>query len=116
MKIAKSRIKFVPRKIHVKKGDTVYILSGKDKNKIGKIIEVIPKMGKVIVENVNLRTKHLKPSQVNPEGGITKIPAPIFSSKVMLYSNENNTKIKTYKKVLEDGSKVRYSKKYDEII
>ena len=116
MKIAKSRIKFVPKKIHVKKGDTVYILSGKDKNKIGKIVEVIPKLGKVTVENVNLKTKHLKPSQTNPEGGIFKIPSPIFSSKVMLYSNENKARIKITKKILEDGSKVRYSKKYDEII
>lgn len=116
MKIAKSRIKFVPRKMHVKKGDNVYILSGKDRSKIGKIIEVIPKIGKVVVENVNLKTKHLKPSQANPEGGIVKVASPIFSSKVMLYSNQNNTPVKAYKKILEDGSKVRYSKKYDEAI
>ena len=71
-------------KLHVKKGDTVLVLSGKDKGKQGKIVEALPKKAKVVVEGVNKVKRHTKPSQANPQGGIITKEAPMSSSKVML--------------------------------
>ena len=67
-------------KLHVKKGDTVQVLSGKDKGKEGKILTALPKKGKVIVEGVNKVKRHNKPSQSNPQGGIVTKEAAISSS------------------------------------
>ena len=71
-------------KMHVRKGDTVVVLSGKDKGKKGKIVEALPKKSKVVVEGVNKVKRHTKPSQGNPQGGIIVKEAAIASSKVML--------------------------------
>ena len=71
-------------KIHVKTGDTVYITSGDDKGKKGKVLEVSPKESKVIVEGLNLVTKHVKPRRMGEQGGIVKAEAPMYASKVML--------------------------------
>lgn len=71
-------------KMHVRKGDTVVVLSGKDKGKKGKIVEALPKKSKVVVEGVNKVKRHTKPSQSNPQGGIIVKEAAIASSKVML--------------------------------
>ena len=71
------------KKLHVKTGDTVVILSGKDKGKKGKILEVSPKEQKVIVEGLNIVTKHVKPRQMGQQGGIVKCEAPLYASKVM---------------------------------
>ena len=71
-------------KVHVKTGDTVVIISGKDKGKQGKVLEVSPSEGKVIVEGCNLATKHVKPRQMGDVGGIVKAEAPLYASKVML--------------------------------
>lgn len=71
-------------KLHVKKGDTVQVLSGKDKGKEGKILTALPKKGKVVVEGVNKVKRHTKPSQTNPQGGIVTKEAAIASCKVML--------------------------------
>lgn len=71
-------------KLHVKKGDTVIVLSGKDKGKQGKVIEALPKKAKVVIEGVNKVKRHTKPSQSNPQGGIIVKEAAISSSKVML--------------------------------
>ncbi|MBQ9635265.1 MAG: 50S ribosomal protein L24, partial [Acidaminococcaceae bacterium] len=71
-------------KLHVKKGDPVQVLSGKDKGKEGKILTALPKKGKVIVEGVNKVKRHTKPSQTNPQGGIVTKEAAIASWKVML--------------------------------
>lgn len=72
-------------KVHVKSGDTVMVISGKDRGKTGKVLEVSPKEGKVIVEDVNIATKHLKPRRQGDAGGILKVPAAMYASKVMLY-------------------------------
>jgi large subunit ribosomal protein L24 len=69
-------------KLHVKKDDTVIVLSGKDKGKQGKVLETAPKEGKVIVEGINVATKHVKPRQVGGKGGIVKTEAPLYASKV----------------------------------
>lgn len=116
MKIAKRNIKSVPNRVHLKKDDMAYILSGKDKGKIGKVLKVFPKLGKIMVDGVNIKTKHIKPSQQNQEGGIVKVPSPIFSSKAMLYSEKHGIRTRVYKKKLENGTKVRYIKKHDDII
>ena len=70
-------------KIHVKKGETVKVISGKDKGKEGKVLVVMPKTGKVIVEGINIATKHTKARKQGDVGGIVKQEAPISASKVM---------------------------------
>ena len=67
-------------KIRVKKGDFVKVISGKDKGKEGKVLRNIPKEGKVVVEGVNMVTRHVKPSQKNPQAGIVKQEAPLYAA------------------------------------
>lgn len=76
-------------KMHVKKGDTVKIIAGKDKGKISEIIKVISKKGKVIVKDINIQIKHVRPKQKDETGQIIQIEAPIHSSNVMLYSKKH---------------------------
>ncbi|MCE5285012.1 MAG: 50S ribosomal protein L24 [Pelosinus sp.] len=102
-------------KLHVKKGDTVIVLSGKDKGKQGKIIEALPKKGKVVVEGVNKVKRHTKASQKAPQGGIIVKEAPLSSSKVMLVCTECNKPTRIKKTALASGN-VRVCKKCGEII
>lgn len=113
--MAKPRIKFVPNKLHVKTGDTVYVISGKDKGQTGKVLRVFPKKGKILVEGINKITKHLKPSQMNPQGGVVEREAPIFSSKVMIFDEKAGKPTRVGYK-FENGKKVRYSKKTGEVL
>ena len=101
-------------KLHVKTGDTVVILSGKDKGKQGKVLEVSPKEQKVIVEGLNIVTKHVKPRQMGQQGGIVHQEAPIYASKVMLVCPSCGKPTRLAHKLLEDGSKVRLCKKCGE--
>lgn len=78
------------KKVHVKTGDTVYVVSGKDKGKTGKVLAVAPKEGKVIVEGVNIVTKHVKPRKQGDAGGIIKAEGAMYASKVMLYCTKCN--------------------------
>ena len=71
-------------KLHVKTGDTVVIISGNDKGERGKVLEVSPKEKKIIVEGLNIATKHVKPRQMGQQGGIVKCEAPMYASKVMI--------------------------------
>lgn len=80
--MAKPKIKFVPESLHVKTGDLVYVISGKDKGKTGKVVKVFPNKGKVVVEGINMITKHMKPTPINPQGGVVSKEAAIFSSKL----------------------------------
>ncbi|WP_297598232.1 50S ribosomal protein L24 [uncultured Cetobacterium sp.] len=107
--MAKPKIKFVPESLHVKTGDTVFVISGKDKGKTGKVVKVFPNKGKIVVENINMVTKHMKPSQINPQGGVVTKPAPMFSSKVMLFDEKAGKPTRVGYKFV-DGKKVRYSK------
>ncbi len=95
----------------IKKGDTVKVITGKDKGKEGKVLSV--KDGKVIVEGVNTVTKHAKPSQANPQGGIIHKEAAIDVSNVM-YVNKGKTTRVGFK--LEGDKKVRYAKATGEVI
>lgn len=101
-------------KVHVRKKDTVMVISGKDKGKIGEVLEVIPKKGKVVVKGVNIVSRHTKPNRQNVQGGIIKKEAPIFSSKVMLYCNNCKNVTRISHKILDDGTKVRVCKKCGE--
>ena len=97
------------KKIHVKTGDTVMVISGKDKGKTGKVLEVSPKEGKIIVEDINIVTKHVKPRREGEAGGIMKVPGAMYASKVMLYCSECKKPTRIAHKVSGD-SKVRVCK------
>ncbi|MGI5997132.1 MAG: 50S ribosomal protein L24 [Lutispora sp.] len=104
------------KKLHVKKGDTVVVISGKDKGKKAKVLVSYPKDGKVIVEGVNMSTKHKKPSQKVQQGGIIHQESPIFASKVMLWCDKCKKGVRIGKRILQDGSKVRYCKSCGDIL
>ncbi len=99
----------------LKKGDSVIVISGKDKNKTGIIQKVYPKLDKVVIDGVNLRKKHKKPTQANPDGTIVEIYAPIFASKVALVDPKTKKATKIGYKVV-DGKKVRYTKDSNTVI
>lgn len=98
-------------KMHVKKGDTVKILCGKDKGKQGKILRSIPQKQRVVVEGANMMKKAMHPTQANPQGGISTMEAPIHVSNVMLVCPNCNQASRVSKRVNEAGKKVRVCKK-----
>ncbi len=102
------------QKIHVRKGDMVMVISGKNAGTKGKVLEVIPKTGRVVVEKVNIVKKHAKPSQKLPQGGIQEKEAPIASSNVMLYCEKCNAPTRVGHKEL-DGKFVRVCKHCGEV-
>ncbi len=103
-------------KVHIKKGDTVCVLSGKSKGKKGKIIKVFPRKKQAIVEGVNMATKHQRPTAHMPQGGIMQIESPIYTSKLMVICSKCNKPTRVGHKVLADGSKVRICKKCEEVL
>mgnify|MGYP001484217625 FL=1 len=96
--------------MHVKKGDKVQVITGKDKGKQGVILKVLPKQNRVIVEGVNIIKKHAKPSQANPQGGIIEMEAPIHASNVMPLDPETKEPTRVGYR-FENGKKIRYAKK-----
>lgn len=104
------------KKIHVKKNDTVMVISGKDKGKTGEVLSVMPKTGKIIVKGVNVVTKHQKPNRQNMQGGIIQKEAPIYSSKVMLYCTKCKSVTRISTKAEENGTKNRICKKCGETL
>lgn len=102
--------------VHVKKGDTVYVLSGKDKGKKGKVLSVIPDDKMVLIEGINMSVKHKKPKGRFQQGGIITQESPISSSKVMLVCGRCKTPTKVAKLLHEDGQKDRVCKKCGEVI
>ena len=102
--------------VHVKAGDTVYVLSGKDKGKKGKVLNVNPSDMTVIVEGINVSTKHKKPTGRNQQGGIIHQESPIKSSKVMLFCSRCKSPTKVGKLVHENGQKDRVCKKCGEVL
>ena len=105
------------KKFNIKKGDTVYVNAGNDKGKTGKVLSVIPAEDRLIVEGVNMVSKHTKPNAKQPQGGIIRQEAPVHISNVQLVdpaaSNPAPTRV-GYKFV--DGKKIRYAKKSGEEI
>jgi len=102
--------------MHVVKNDTVKILSGKYRGKTGKVLKVFRDEKRVIVEGINIIKKHSKPSQKNPQGGIIEKEASVHVSNVMVIDPKTNEPTRIGYKYLEDGSKVRYSKKSGEML
>ena len=105
----------------VRKGDEVLIISGVYKNSKGRVLKVLPKKERVIVEGINFRKHHSKPTQQMPQGGIIEREAPIHVSNVMVICPANGKPTRVSKKALDGEGKasrnrVRYSKKYDEVI
>lgn len=101
--------------MHVKKGDKVMVITGKDKGKTGVILAAFPKKDRVVVEGVNIIKKHSKPSQGNPQGGIISQEAPIHVSNVMVVDPKSNEPTRVgYQEV--NGKKVRVAKKSGEVL
>ena len=97
-------------KLHVRKGDNVKVLTGKDRGKEGKIIRAIPETERVVVEKINMMKKAMRPTQQNPQGGISTMEAPIHVSNVMLVCPKCNKPTRVGHKI-ENGKKVRVCKK-----
>ena len=103
-------------KINIKKGDTVYVLSGEDRGKEGRVLEVQRSKYRAIVEGVNIVTKSTKPSAKHPQGGLVKIEAPVHISNLALIDPKSGKPTRGGYKVEADGKKIRYSKKSGEEI
>lgn len=104
------------KKLHVKKDDMVTVIAGKEKGKTGRIIRVFPDKGRVVVENLNVVKRHTRPTRANAQGGIVEKEAPLDSSNVLLLCASCNKPTRTGFRILEDGSKVRFCKKCNEIV
>ena len=100
----------------IKKGDSVVVRSGKDKGRTGTVLQVMPKDGKVLVQGVNVATRHRKPSQANPEGGIDRREAPMAISKVGLADPKTGKATRVRFETSSDGKKARVAVKSGEKI
>lgn len=103
-------------KCHIKKNDKVKVIAGKDNGKVGKVIDVLQKKNRLLVENVNMVKRHTRPSASNKQGGIVEGEAPIHWSNVMLMCNKCVAPVRIKMRRLEDGKKVRVCRKCNEII
>ena len=98
-------------KVHVKKNDTVVVISGKDRGKRGRVLHVVPKKGHALVEGVNMAKRHTRPNpQKNIKGGILTKESPIHVSNLMVIDPETDQPARVVRKVLEDGRRVRISR------
>lgn len=102
------------KKMHVKTGDTVVVLSGKEKGKKGKILASSPKEGKVIIEGINVVSKHVKPRKAGQEGGIVKTEGAMYACKVQLVCPKCGKSTRVAHKFTEEGKKERICKKCDQ--
>ena len=103
-------------KMRIRKGDTVQVINGKDKGKTGKVLRTLPVENRVVVEGVNLRTRHVKPTQEGEGGRIVTEEASLHASNVMLYSSEKKVASRVELFVDKDGTKKRRLKKTGEVI
>ena len=103
-------------KCHIKKDDKVKIITGKDKGKIGKVLKVIRKKDRILIENINIVKRHSKPSAKNRQGGILESESPIHWSNVILMCNKCMTPVRIKMQRLDDGKKIRVCRKCNEII
>ncbi len=103
-------------KMRIKKGDTVQVISGKDKGKTGEVLRTLPLENRVVVQGVNLRTRHVKPTQEGETGRVVTEEASLHASNVMLYSTDKNVVSRVEIVVEKDGSKKRRLKKTGEIL
>ena len=103
-------------KLHIKKGDTVFVISGEDKGKQGKVLSVNVDDQRAIVEGLNLVSKHTKPNAKNPQGGIVEQEAPIHVSNLQLIDPKSGQPTRIGRRKNDEGKTVRYSKKSGEEI
>ena len=103
-------------KVHVKTGDTGVVLSGKDQGKKGKVLAVSPKEGKVIVEKINIVSKHIKPRRMGEPGGIIKAEGAMYASKVQIVCPRCKKPTRVGHKLYEDGTKSRICVKCGEAL
>ncbi|MBP8626407.1 MAG: 50S ribosomal protein L24 [Syntrophorhabdaceae bacterium] len=99
----------------IRKNDHVMVTTGKDKGKTGKVLRIITKKDRLVVEKVNMIKRHVKASQ-KTKGGIMERESPIHISNVMIYCEKCSKPVRVGRKILEDGKKVRFCKKCDEVI
>ena len=99
------------RRLHIRKGDTVYVISGSYKNRKGRVLEVLPQQNRAIVEGVNMVSHHEKPSAQNTQGGIVQREAAIHVSNLMLIDPESGKPTRIGRRRDESGKLVRHSKK-----
>ena len=104
------------KKIHVKTGDTVVVLNGRERGKKGKVIAVSPKEAKVIIEGVNMVTKHVKPRRMGDEGGIVKAEGAMYACKVQIVCPHCGKPTRVSHKIFDDGTKARICKKCGETL
>ncbi|HPR59474.1 MAG TPA: 50S ribosomal protein L24 [Prolixibacteraceae bacterium] len=104
------------KKLHIKKGDNVVVINGNSNDQKGKVLEVIRKTNRAIVEGVNMVKKHTKPNAANPQGGIIEQEAPVHISNLMLVDPKTGQATRIGRRPGPDGKLVRYSKKSGEEI
>ncbi|MGB7564347.1 MAG: 50S ribosomal protein L24 [Prochlorococcaceae cyanobacterium] len=103
-------------KLRIRKGDTVQVIAGKDKGKTGEVLRTLPNENRVIVQGINLRTRHVKPTQEGETGRIVTEEASVHASNVMLYSTDKKVASRVEIVVDKDGSKKRRLKKTGELL
>lgn len=103
-------------KFHIKKGDTVKVIAGESKGKVGKVLTILRDKQRATVEGANVIKKHIKPSANNPQGRIAEMEAPIHISNLMLIDPSTNEPTRIGRRLDENGNLVRFSKKTKEII
>ncbi len=103
-------------KLHIKKGDTVYVLAGEDRGKTGRVLKVLVTKQRAIVEGVNIVTKATKPSAKHPQGGLVKMEAPIHISNLSLLDPKTGKPTRVGRRRNDEGKLVRYAKKSGEEI
>jgi large subunit ribosomal protein L24 len=102
-------------KYSLKKGDFVQVVKGEDRGKKGRVIKLMPDEGKVLVEGINFVRKHSKPKAIDKQGGIIQMEKPVSIANVMYFCMKCGKRTRLKKKLLQDGSKVRYCKKCGEL-
>ena len=103
-------------KMRIRKGDTVQVINGKDKGKTGEVLRTLPIENRVVVQGVNLRTRHIKPTQEGESGRVVTEEASLHASKVMIYSSQKKVASRVELVVDKDGNKKRRLKKTGELI
>jgi len=104
------------KKLHIKKGDMVIVITGEDKGKKGRVLEVDRKKNKALIEGVNMVSRHTKPNSENPNGGIVKKEAPIHISNIAVVDPSSGEATRIGRRLNDSGKLVRYSKKSNEEI
>ena len=117
MAITTSNVKPVQRiKMRIRKGDTVQVINGKDKGKTGEVLRTLPYQNRLVVEGVNLQTRHIKPTQEGESGRIVTEEASLHASNVMIYSKDKKVPSRVEIFMDKDGTKKRRLKKTGEVI